>query len=150
MEIVSLRERPELLERATDYFVARWANEQSRAVYVDCLSASLKTVSPLPQWYLLLDGDKTAGGAGLITNDFVSRMDLWPWVAARYVEPEYRCHGWGKKLLERAENDARASGYPAVYLVTDHTAYYERYGYVHIGTGYHPWGGSSRIYKKAL
>ena len=43
--------------------------------------------------------------------------------------------------------DAAAAGFPAVYLCTDHVGYYEKYGFRHVGTGYHPWGDESRIYE---
>lgn len=146
MTIFSVREHPELAGEAIAYFQARWATADSRAVYEDCIRHCLASPSPLPQWYLLRDGEKTVGGAGLIPNDFISRMDLWPWLCALYVDEPYRGHNLGGLLISRGKADAKALGYPALYLCTDHMGYYERYGFSHIGTGYHPWGESSRIY----
>ena len=53
-------------------------------------------------------------------------------------------------MLARAKTDARAAGYETLYLCTDHTVYYERYGFSYLGQGYHPWGESSRIYATPL
>ena len=52
--------------------------------------------------------------------------------------------------MERAKKDAILGGFNAMYLCTDHVGYYERYGFEHVGTGYHPWGDSSRIYEIKL
>ena len=39
-----------------------------------------------------------------------------------------------------------AARFRRVYLCTDPVDFYEKYGFTHIGTGYHPWGETSRIY----
>lgn len=145
-KIISVREHPETAERAIRWFQSHWASEESMAVYEDCIRHCLAAKAPLPQWYLLLQGETIAGGAGLITNDFISRMDLYPWICALYIEESYRGRGYGALLLEKARRDAGAAGFANVYLCTDHIGYYERYGFAHLGTGYHPWGESSRIY----
>ena len=105
---------------------------------------------PPEQWYLLTAGDTVCGCAGLIPNDFISRMDLFPWLCALFVEERFRGHAHGSLLIEKAKSDAAARGYRNLYLATDHVGYYERYGFSYIGTGYHPWGESSRIYRAEL
>lgn len=150
MEILSVRERPEEKEQVIRYFQKRWASESSMKVYEDCVEHCLKTDSPLPQWYLLKEEDKIVGGAGLITNDFISRMDLYPWICALFIEEEFRGHAYGSLLLQKGCDDAKAGGFNHVYLCTDHIGLYEKYGFEFIGKGYHPWGGESRIYKKSL
>ncbi len=150
MEILSVREHPEHRERVIDYFRKTWASENTRMVYEDCITHSIGAASPLPQWYLLTDQGETIGCAGLITNDFISRMDLYPWICALYIEEAHRGRGLGARLMDKAKADARAGGFSQVYLCTDHVGYYEKYGFEYRGTGYHPWGECSRIYAAQL
>lgn len=150
MEVISIKKSPEFKDRAIEYFQSKWASPNSMKVYDDCITNCNTTPSPLPQWYLLMDNDRIIGCAGLITNDFISRMDLYPWVCAVYIEKEYRGNAYGSLLLEQAKIDAKAGGFSKLYLCTDHIGYYEKYGFKYIGTGYHPWGDSSRIYDSAL
>lgn len=150
VRVVALREQPAYLEAAIAYLQAKWATPESRMVYDDCIRHSVGTPSPLPHWYLLAEGDTLIGCAGLISNDFISRGDLWPWFCALYIDPAHRGHGYPGLLLARARQDAAKAGFKNLYLCTDHIGYYERYGFAHMGTGYHPWGESSRIYQLAI
>jgi len=150
MHILSVREHPEKARNFIAYCQKRWASEASMKVYEDCILSCLHSPSPLPQWYLLMDGEEIAGGAGLIVNDFISRMDLWPWLCALYIETEYRGHALGSLLLEHARADAKKLGFTNLYLCTDHVGYYERYGFACLAQGYHPWGERSRIYRAEL
>ena len=150
MTIVSIREHPNFAQEAVQYFQKHWANEHSKMVYEDCILSCLSSDSTLPQWYLLCDNENTIGCAGLITNDFISRMDLYPWLCALYIEEDYRGNAYGVLLIERIKKDAEERGYSSLYLCTDHVGYYERYGFEYIGQGYHPWGDSSRIYQAKL
>ena len=94
IELFSVREHPELADDMIAFFQRHWATKESMKVYENCIRSCLETDSPLPQWYVLMLNGKIVAGAGLITNDFISRMDLWPWLAALYVEEE--CRGCGK------------------------------------------------------
>jgi len=150
MKVKSVRKYPQLKERAISYFQEKWANDSSMMVYEDCITHSIATKSPLPHWYLLMEDDQIIGCAGLITNDFISRMDLYPWICAVYIEETHRGNAYGSLLMEQAKRDAKTGGFTHLYLCTDHIGYYEKYGFEYIATGYHPWGESSRIYSTAL
>lgn len=144
--ILSIRDNPEYSERAIDWFASKWGIDrlEYEKSFNDCLTKN----ESLPQWYLAIgENDEIIGGCGLIQNDFVDRTDLFPYLCALYVEEKARGHALGSKLLEYARTDAGRLGFDKLYLCTDHTSYYEKYGWKHIGTGHHPWGETSRIYE---
>ena len=144
MNVINIRKHPEYAEQAIAYFTKRWGNQR---IYEDCIVNSLATTSPLPVWYLLMDGKQIVGGVGLITNDFISRMDLWPWLCALYIEEGYRGQNLAKLLIDELKNDTLELGFQSLYLATDHIGYYEKFGFEYIADGYHPWGDVSRIYE---
>ena len=150
MRLISVRENPEWTEKIIAFFQRHWATENSMMVYDDCIRSCVGAESPLPQWFVLADGDEIVAGCGLITNDFISRMDLYPWLCALFIEPEYRGRALGSLLIEKCKEDSRKAGFPKLYLCTDHVGYYEHYGFQKIGTGYHPWGETSGIFEAEL
>lgn len=150
MRVISLRENPEYVQDVIAYLQTCWANEITKMVYEDCILNSLSSSSKLPQWYLLYKENIIVGCAGLITNDFISRMDLYPWLCALYIEKEYIGKNYASILIEYVKKDAIGLGYSDLYLCTDHIGYYEKYGFNYIADGYHPWGKTSRVYHAKL
>lgn len=149
MNVISVREQPAYKDMAIAYFQKNW-KWVLPVIYEDCINHSIKASAPLPQWYLLMNEDKIIGCAGLITNDFISRMDLYPWVCALFIEEQHRGNSYGSILLEQAKKDSAKAGFQSLYLCTDHIGYYEKYGFSYLAQGYHPWGEESRIYQAQL
>ncbi len=147
MTIYSVRENPEMFNEILAYFQDKWAGETTMKLYEDCIKHSIDADMPLPQWYIIKDQERVLGCVGLITNDFISRMDLYPWLCALYVEEDHRGKGLGFKLIEKVKNDVNKMGFENLYLCTDHIGYYEKADFEYIADGYHPWGDKSRIYK---
>ena len=77
-------------------------------------------------WYLCLDGENIVGGLGVIENDFHERKDLFPNVCAVYTDVAYRGQGIAGHLLNMVVEDMKAKGISPIYLITDHTGFYER------------------------
>lgn len=146
IKIISVREEPEYESRAITYLQSSW-QEVSPAIYENCIHHSITAEQSLPQWYLLEENNNIIGCAGLITNDFISRMDLYPWLCALYIDEKYRGNGYAHLLIEKARADTKTFGFKHLNLSTEHIGYYEKFGFEYIGQGFHPWGESSRIYQ---
>ena len=146
-EIKSLRENPQMWKVFSGYVSSRWTDEEGKRLYDDCIFHAKDAPFFLPEWWLAFEDGKPVGCAGLITNDFISRMDLMPWLCALYVNEDKRNKGVAGKLIRRVKAYAKENGMRFIYLATDHTSFYEKYGGIMIGTGVHPWGETSRIYK---
>ena len=124
--IISLREMPELRECAAAWFCSKWGVPVE--AYLSGIDAYLHRESEYG-WYVCLDGDRIVAGLGVTHNDFHNRKDLAPNICAVYTEPSHRCQGIARRLLDRAVGDLRAKGISPVYLLTDHTGFYEKYGW---------------------
>lgn len=126
LSFITLRERPELIKNAAAWFHSKWGVPEE--AYLECMNPYINHETEYG-WYLCLDGDHIAGGLGVIENDFHDRKDLTPNICAVYTEESFRCRGIAGRLLDMAVTDLKNRGITQVYLVTDHTGFYERYGW---------------------
>ncbi len=126
LRYISIKEEPELKQMAAEWFHSKWYVPTE--AYAECMEEFLSD-NTKNGWYLCLDGEKIVGGLGVIDNDFHVRKDLTPNVCAVYTEEDYRCRGIAGRLLDMVVEDMRNSGVSPVYLITDHTSFYERYGW---------------------
>lgn len=123
---ITLREQPELKTKAAQWFNSKWSAPTE--AYLACMDAYLRHDTEYG-WYLCLNGNQIVGGLGVIENDFHDRKDLTPNVCAVYTEKDYRCRKIAGTLLNMVVDDMRSKGVTPLYLLTDHTGFYERYGW---------------------
>lgn len=123
---VNLRDVPYLMQKSAEWFNAKWGVPTS--AYLECMQAYLGGQTELG-WYLCLCDGQIVGGLGVIENDFHNRKDLSPNICAVYTESDHRGRGIAGTLLNMAVEHLRQKGITPVYLVTDHTCFYERYGW---------------------
>ena len=126
LSYITLRERPELENAAAEWFQSKWG--VPKEAYLECMDDYLAGRTEYG-WYLCLDKEKIVGGMGVIENDFHDRKDLAPNVCAVYTEEEYRGRGIAGRLLNMTVDNMRSKGISPLYLVTDHTGFYEKYGW---------------------
>lgn len=126
MTYETLRQKPEIKEEAAEWFHDKWGVPKD--AYLQCMETYINKETEYG-WYLCLEGHRIIGGLGVIENDFHDRKDLTPNLCALYVEKEFRCQGIAGRLLDIAVKELKSKGITPVYLITDHTSFYERYGW---------------------
>lgn len=125
-EIIILKDHKELFDTAATWFHQKWGIPKE--AYLESMEESLEN-DAVPQWYVVMDGEKIIAGLGVIENDFHDRKDLTPNVCAVYVEEAYRRQGIAGEMLNYVCDDMKEKGIDVLYLLTDHTDFYERYGW---------------------
>ena len=125
-KFITLRENEQIKDAAASWFNSKWG--VPKEAYLECMDSYLSGETEYG-WYLCLCGDEIVGGLGVIENDFHDRKDLTPNVCAVYTDEEHRGNRIAGNLLDMAVEDLRKKGVSPVYLVTDHTSFYERYGW---------------------
>ena len=125
--VTRLADYPALKDRAAAWFHEKWGVPLE--AYLESMDQCLTGKDKVPQWYVITNGERIIAGAGVIENDFHERKDLTPNVCALYVEEEYRRQGLAGKILQFVCEDMARRGIYTLYLLTDHTDFYERYGW---------------------
>ena len=126
-EIIRLTDKPEIKEQAAQWFHEKWGIPLEE--YAESMDECLSENKPVPQWYVAMEPNRIIGGLGGIENDFHDRKDLAPNVCAVYTEKDRRCEGVAGALLDYVCADMKEKGIDTLYLITDHTSFYERYGW---------------------
>ena len=123
---ITLREKPNMKEKAAEWFHSKWGVPTE--AYLECMEGYLANESEYG-WYLCMEGESIIAGLGVIENDFHERKDLTPNVCAVFVEEPYRNQKIAGRLLNYACEDMAKNGIDTLYLVTNHTSFYQRYGW---------------------
>ncbi len=126
-DIIRLSDKPDLKESAAVWFHKKWGIPLQ--AYMDSISESLDGKSPVPSWYIAVADGEIIAGLGVIENDFHDRPDLSPNICAVYTEAYARKNGIAGALLNFVCENMHKKGIDTLYLVTDHTSFYERYGW---------------------
>ena len=143
-KILPVRDAPKMTEELALWFHKRWGVPLD--AYTESIGECLARRGAVPQWYAVVREGKIIAGCGVIENDFHNRRDLAPNVCAVYVDEEYRGGGVAGRMLDFVCADMASLGVATLYLVTDHTGFYERYGWRYLCDVGGEDGGTSRMY----
>lgn len=104
----------------------------------------------LPRFYVAEVNNELVGCYALLLNDINSRQDIFPWFAYLYVKQQFRNIGIATMLLNHSEEVAQSLNFPSLYLESNLSGFYERFGYLAIGETSDPFGEKATIYQKTF
>lgn len=99
---------------------------------------------------MLVDEDELISFCTYAEKDDIQPTALTPWVGFVYTFPQYRGHRYAGKLFQEIEKLAKAGNVQDVFISTNHTGLYEKYGceFYQMMNDIH--GEPSRVYKKHI
>ena len=134
MKVVPLYDAPQHAEQVTEWLWREFRDSLPRAFFESIIDHS-QTPGNLPLTFVLVDDDTLLGTVGLWRCDLISRQDLFPWLAALYVDESARGQGLARTLQQHVIESAREMGFSELHLYSACREFYERFGWQYIGDG---------------
>lgn len=97
---------------------------------------------------MLTEGEELISFCTYAEKDDIQPTELTPWIGFAYTFPQYRGHRYLGKLFAEIEKLARADQVKEIYISTNHTGLYEKYGCEFYQMMKDIGGEPSRVYKK--
>ena len=84
----------------------------------------------LPQTFIALIKDEPVGMYQIsMSDDLVSRPDIYHWLVNVYVDEKRRGNGICRKLMNTVKENAKSISLNELYLYTKHIGLYEKFGW---------------------
>lgn len=82
--------------------------------------------------FAAFDREEIIGYCTFLKTDYYPENRYWPWISSIFVDEQHRGKGVCGRLIEAAIRYAREQGFTRVYIPSDMTGFYERYGFTKI------------------
>lgn len=102
--------------------------------------------------FLLVEnaGGKLISFCTYAEKDDIQPTELTPWIGFVYTFPEFRGRRAFGNLVSHIEKAAKSDGHKAIYVSTNETGLYEKYGFEFFAMMKDFRGEDSRVYKKTI
>lgn len=144
-----LKEHPKHIDTIIDWLNNEFGNDNSKNFYKGIIEHSLID-NQLPITFIAIENGVLLGTVGIWRADLLSRQEIYPWLSALIVNPNFRKKGIGEKLQKYALDYCDSMGYSEVFLYTDLAGYYEKSGWIAFDKAYEYSGNEVCIYKYIL
>ena len=99
---------------------------------------------------MLVDGEKLASFCTLADFDEVKSDEMKPWMGFVYTFPEYRGHRCSGRLADYAAELAKQEGFEYLYVSSEETGLYEKYGFEFVEWTTSVHGYETKVFKRML
>ncbi len=100
---------------------------------------------------LLVDKDDSIVSFLTVSERYIiENGDLKPWIGFVYTFPKYRGHKYSGVLIEKACEIVKERGFNKIYIATEHTGFYEKYGFNFIENRVTIYNTNARIYYRNI
>ena len=145
MKIYTIRERPDLIPAMLESLEEHWPT--CMPWIKKHMKTVLETGGPIPDAYIAVEDGKIVGGYTLAIKELLYSQDRGLWIATLYMDPAFRGKHLSPILIEHARRRGGELGYEKIYLATEHTNYYEKYGFYTIGPDACAWGEPTQMFE---
>jgi predicted N-acetyltransferase YhbS len=149
LKILPLYDAPHFADQVTDWLWQAFGDTLSRDFFASVVAHSQQPEA-LPVTFIAIEGERLLGTVGLWRCDLISRQDLWPWLAALYVDEAARGQGLAGRLQQHVKDYARERGFTQLHLYSACRDFYERFGWHYIGDGLDYPATTVHLYRCAL
>ncbi|MGS6176304.1 GNAT family N-acetyltransferase [Enterobacter sichuanensis] len=130
--ILPLYHAPQYAQQVTDWIWQAFGEGLPREFFHSIVEHS-QTPGALPLTFIALEDERLVGTVGLWRCDLIIRQDLFPWLAALYVDDAARGKGLAGQLQQHVISCAAQAGYETLHLWSACRDFYERYGWQYMG-----------------
>lgn len=130
--ILPLYHAPQYAQQVTDWIWQAFGEGLPREFFHSIVEHS-QTPGALPLTFIALEDERLVGTVGLWRCDLITRQDLFPWLAALYVDDAARGKRLAGLLQQHVISCAAQAGYETLHLWSACRDFYERYGWQYMG-----------------
>ena len=100
--------------------------------------------------FAAVEDGEVIGYCTFLKEDYYPENRYSPWISSLFVDEVFRGRGIAGKLIKAAEEYAKANGFITVYIPSDMSGFYEKYGYEKIDSLINYGGDTDDIFSRVL
>ena len=100
--------------------------------------------------FVLTDEKGIWGFCTLLKTDYYPENRYWPWISSIFVDEQYRGRRISGLMIEKAMEYAKEQGFDKVYIPSDMTGFYEKYGFELIDRLVNYGGDEDNVFMKRI
>lgn len=136
IQVYNLKEKGEYIKEVAILEYEEWAEkpEENKTERIERKTNRIKNNLDNKDFckLILLKNKELIGFISIFPNDCDECPGLTPWYATMYVKKKYRGKGYSKILNEALLKEAKKRGYKEIFLKTELSNYYEKFGAIYI------------------